>query len=273
MATIRMVQDSTLARYAGEHVDALAQVDADDGQGVSFPQDFIVVPFAEQLAPPTPVPEAGLFVWQRSIVDSAGNTVSDARVECRHAETMAFADIFEDREGVTRKQNPFLVDSEGFARFYAAAGLYRIASLRSGQERVYDNVLLGVRLEDMPELTAAVQPIIEDLLEPTLEELAATLDAVPELVAFTVQTTGASTDVPADMSTQRLGLGEYQVNTNRGTLNYDVKLTIWDIAASGRVFSAMMVSKDLNSFRYRVRSIFDEASANDQQVTVEITFT
>ena len=252
--------------------EELAGVDA-DLVGLSFPQDFIVVPFAEQLAPPPPVPEAGLFVWQRSVVDSAGNTLSDARVECRHAETMAFADIFEDREGTIPKQNPFLVDSEGFARFYAAAGLYRIASLRSGQERVYENVLLGVRLEDLPELTAAVAPIIEDLLEPTLEELASTLAALPELVSFTVQTTGVSTDIPAGMSSARLGVGEYQITHNRGTLNYEPKLQIWDIAASGRVFSAMMVSKDLNSFRYRVRSIFDEASANDQQVTVEITFT
>ena len=98
---------------------------------------ILSAPAANQLVPPAPTPDAGLFVWQKSAVDGAGNILTDARVDVRFAETNGVAEIFADRDGVTRKQNPFLVDSEGFAQFYAAAGLYNIKIGRAScRERV-----------------------------------------------------------------------------------------------------------------------------------------
>lgn len=239
-------------------------------EDLSMPGTFIAVPFADQLTPPPPVPDAGLFVWQRSIVDSAGNTLNDARVEVRHQETLAFADIFEDREGDTQKQNPFLVDSEGFARFYAQAGLYRVMASRAGLERIFENVLLGVRLEDLPDLSSLVTPIVAALLEPTLDELEDTVAALPEFVRFRILGSGTGQGLPTGWSSERLGTGSYRVTHTIGTTNYDPKLQVWD-PSSDRVYSAMMTDKGINSFNYVVRSIHDEASASDAQVDIEIT--
>lgn len=238
--------------------------------GNSYTQGLFVIPFADQLQEAAPIPAAGLFVWQRSIVDSSGNTLTDARVEVRHAETQAFADIYTDRDGNTPKQNPFLVDSEGFARFYAAAGLYKIIASRAGLVRTFENVLLGVRLEDLPELSGTVAPIIAALLEPTLEELAVTLAAIPDLLRFSVDSAGNGTGLPSGWSSSRTGTGKYRITHNLGTLAYDPKLTVWD-TSTDRVGSAMLVAKELNHYDYRVRSIHDVAADTDTQVDHEVT--
>lgn len=228
-------------------------------------------PAVNQLIGDDPVPQAGLFVWQRSIVDSAGNVLSDARVDVRFAETNATAEIFLDREGVDRKPNPFIVDGDGFARFYAQAGLYKIIVTRAGLERTYEDVLLGIRLDDIPALDELVTPIVEDLIEPTLEQIAETLDAIPQLVYFSVSALGAASGpIPDGWTVARTGVGNYRVTHGLSTTNYHPKLTVWD-PSGDRVFSAMMVDKQINYFDYRVRSIHDEASATDSQVDVELT--
>lgn len=247
---------------------------SDDAE-LSYPYpgfQVIPVPFAEQLAPPAPTPDAGAFVWQRSIVDSSGNVLTDARIDVRHAETGSLATIYEDRDASVQKQNPFLVDSEGFARFYALAGLYEITASRAGLERVYENVLLGVRLADIPDISSLVQPLVDAALEEDLEDLAAELDALPDLVNFKVLAAGTGQGLPDGWSSQRNSTGYYRVTHNQATQNYEPKLTVWD-PSSDRVYSAMMYAKELNYFEYIVRSIFDEASASDADVNVEITFT
>jgi hypothetical protein len=239
-------------------------------EGLSMPGDFIAVPFADQLVAPPPTPDAGAFVWQRSIVDSAGNVLTDARVEVRHAETLGLAEIYEDRQAVSRKSNPFLVDAEGFARFYALAGLYQITASRAGLERIFENVLLGIRITDIPDLTELVAPIVEDALAGELQDLDDALAQLPDLVRFRVLASGTGQGLPAGHETTRLGVGYYRVTHNRGDTNYNVKLTVWD-PSGDRVYSAMMYDEQNNYFEYRVRSIFDEASNSDADVDVEMT--
>jgi hypothetical protein len=242
--------------------------------GLTFGPTALVLsaPASNQLVPPPPTPEAGLFVWQRHIVDASGNALTGARISVRHAETNAFAEIYADRDALTRRQNPFVVDAGGFARFYALAGLYNITSSYAGLERTYEDVLLGIRLDDIPNLTDLVTPIVADLVEPTLEEIAATLEELPDLVWFTVSGAGvASGPIPDTWSTSRLTTGRYRVTHNLSTMNYTPKLTVWD-NFSGRVISAMMLDKQTNFFDYQVRSIFDEADGGiDMPTEIEVT--
>lgn len=241
------------------------------GAPAIYTRPLLTIPAVSQLVAPAPVPDSGLFVWQRSIVDSAGNVLGDARVEVRHAETNSFAEIYADRDGEGRRSNPFLVDSEGFARFYAAAGLYNVTASRAGLERVFENVLLGVRLEDMPDLTSIVQPIIDDILDPLLADLDEQVAALPELVGFRLLPAGTLQSAPDGYSGSRSSVGAYRVTHNAGTPNYHVKLTVWD-PSSDRVYSATMSDQQSNYFDFRVRSIYDEASASDATVDIELTF-
>ena len=212
-----------------------------------------------------------MFVWQRQIVDNAGNILDDATVEVRDAVTNGLVSIFADLEGTTPKSNAFLVDSEGFARFYAPAGLYKITAARSGLERIYEDVLLGIRLADMPDLAAIVEPIVDGILEEVLEELAVALGDLPELVRFSVlDNGGAQGALSDDWSTERIGQGRYRVTHGLSTLNYHPKLTVWD-PSNDRVYSAMMVDKQINFFDYQVRSIHNTASASDTRVDIEVT--
>lgn len=212
-----------------------------------------------------------MFSWQRHITDSAGNVVTDATVEVRDADTSALVSIFSDLAGTTPKSNPFLVDSEGFALFYAAAGLYNITAQRAGLERIYSDVLLGVRVADVPNLTSLVVPIAEPLIEAALESIATAIAELPDLVRFAVLGTGvAQGAIPADWTAERTALGRYRITHGLSTTNYHPKLTVWD-PATDRVYSAMLIAKEINYFEYQVRSIHDEASASDSRVDVEVT--
>lgn len=210
------------------------------------------------------------FVWQRHIVDSAGNALNDATVEVRDAGTLALSSIFSDVDGTTPKSNPFLVDSVGFAVFYAAAGLYKITATRAGLERIWEDVLLGIRVADFPDLTTLVEPIVAAILDPAVEEIEAQVQALPVLQRFSVSAVGAGTGLPQGWTSERLSQGRYRVAHGLSTLNYHPKLTVWD-PSNDRVYSAMLIDKQINHFDYRVRSIHDVASTSDAQVDVEVT--
>lgn len=240
-------------------------------QALVLNQGLLVSPAANQLAPPAPTPDQGLFVWQRSVVDGTGNVITDARVDVRRAEDNVPADIFDDRLGVAQKSNPFFVDDEGFARFYAASGLYTIRVFDANFERIFENVLLGIRLEDIPNLSSIVTPIVEAMLDPVVDEVEVAIAAVPDLIRFYVEGDGDAVGAPGTYTITRTSLGNYKVQHNNGSTNYTPKLTVWD-PSSDRVYSAMMVDKQPDFFTYRVRSIQDEASSSDSRVDIEITF-
>ena len=149
--------------------------------GVAVPYDLqtvLAVPaFFDLIVIGTP--EGGMYAWQRSIVDGVGDVIPSARVEVRRAEDNILASLFEDLAGATPLSNPFLADSEGFARFYAPAGAYTITASSSGLNRTWENVLLGVRFVDMPAelgpyILSTVLPLINqqiaDALDLFLEE-------------------------------------------------------------------------------------------------------
>lgn len=188
----------------------LAQTDIAPGGEPTYTGRVLSYPAANQLLPPPPTPSSGLFVWQRSVVDGSGNVLTDARVEVRNSEGLAVASIYADREGDTAKSNPFLVDSEGFARFYAPAGLYTITVSRSGLTRIYENVLLGIRLVDLPDISHLVAPIAEEIIADALAEFVIP-DGYVVVGVGAINADGSAAQLPAGWTSSYAG-GVYTVN-------------------------------------------------------------
>lgn len=67
-----------------------------------------------------------LPIFQRTVVDNAGNIIAGATVTVTNESTGLPASIYSDRAGTAALSNPFTTGSDGLARFYAAAGEYRI---------------------------------------------------------------------------------------------------------------------------------------------------
>src|SRR5690625_6025162 len=67
--------------------------------------------------------------WQRTIVDLRGNVVPYAQLQVRVEATQAAALIYRDSAGTEAIPNGIVTANEqGYAYFYAPAGLYRITS-------------------------------------------------------------------------------------------------------------------------------------------------
>ena len=68
-----------------------------------------------------------LGVWQATIVDQRGNVRPGVLITVRdEAIGSPLSTLYADRDGTTPLSNPFAADGDGFARFYAADGTYRI---------------------------------------------------------------------------------------------------------------------------------------------------
>lgn len=73
--------------------------------------------------------------YSRTLVDEAGNIVSNASIEVRHEATgSALATLYSDREGTTPISNPITITSSdnGKLKFHVTGGAYRIRDLTSG---------------------------------------------------------------------------------------------------------------------------------------------
>jgi hypothetical protein len=68
-----------------------------------------------------------LPIFQRTVVNSTGDIIPNAQVTVREAGTQTLATIYQDEGGLTPKSNPFLTDSSGLARFYAAPQVVDVA--------------------------------------------------------------------------------------------------------------------------------------------------
>lgn len=88
-------------------------------------------------------------VWQATIVDDDGDVLPAASVEVRALPGLTLATLYEDVDGNTPLANPFAADAEGFARFYVAAGRYRITATSGATSRTWDQVLLGMPSTEM----------------------------------------------------------------------------------------------------------------------------
>lgn len=218
-------------------------------------------------------PGEGIHVWQRSIVDDSGNVLPEAQVEVVNVndpENPVAAVLYEDIDGEVELSNPFQADSDGFARFYADSGVYRITATKGAFTRTWEDVELGVMFDSLPDMT----DVLTDIVEKVLEELVPEEPTVNVVVAnFTVSGNGvADAGLPDGWSTSRLSQGNYEVDFG-GPLpfNYVVQLTVWDAQVSDRVRSAMIVTKTLSRFTYRVRSIHDRADSGlDSAVEVTV---
>jgi len=208
-------------------------------------------------------------VWQHSITDGAGALWLDATLEVRDAETSGIVEIFADEDGEIGIENPFEAN-DGFCRFYAALGRYTITARGGSFERVWENVVLGIPFELLPDLTSILAPICDEVMDLVVASVEAQLATIPQFVSFTVLGTGGSVSPPTGWASSRTGTGEYTVTNPTTSDDYNVKLTVWD-PGSDRVYSAMMVSKAAGTFSYRVRSIHDEASSSDARVDIEVT--
>jgi hypothetical protein len=212
-----------------------------------------------------------VYAWQETIVDNTGRVLGNARVEVRDATTLELVPIYSDRDGIQQRANPFR-SRAGFAQFWvAAAGRYQITAIDGTDERVWEDVRLGFNLGDIPDLTPVLTPIVSAILDPILDDVVAQVAAAPDLASFTVLGTGAGIGLPDGWTSERLGAGSYRVNFPAGFDQYAVKLQIWD-PGTNRVYRAMLQTKALSSFRYGVNSIFDEASASDARVDIEVTY-
>jgi hypothetical protein len=92
-----------------------------------------------------------LHVWQASIVDEDGTVIPNANVEVKLATSGAFAALYEDADGATPLDNPF-VATTGFARFYSRTNIYRVRSYKDANERIFEDVEVGPAIyRDTPE--------------------------------------------------------------------------------------------------------------------------
>ena len=75
--------------------------------------------------------------WNRTIVDAAGNVLPGADITVTDERTGTLATLFDDRDGNVAKSNPFVADTNGFARFFADAGVYRVVAESGALSRTW----------------------------------------------------------------------------------------------------------------------------------------
>lgn len=85
-----------------------------------------------------------MHVFQRTIVDEAGNVIPSALVTVKIQSSGAFAAIYEDVDGEEPMANPATADSSGFIRFYAASGQYQITASSGDASRVWEHEDIGI---------------------------------------------------------------------------------------------------------------------------------
>lgn len=90
-----------------------------------------------------------LGVWQRSIVNTAGDIQGEASIEVRAEDEagMPLVPLYSDRAGTTPIGNPFSADTEGFARFYCTGGSYQITATKGAFSRTWRYVPVGLAAE------------------------------------------------------------------------------------------------------------------------------
>lgn len=82
--------------------------------------------------------------WQATIVDEAGNVVPEAAITVlRELPGLPPAGCFADRDGLTPIGSTFDADAQGFVRFYAAGGFYRITAASGAFSREWRDVAIG----------------------------------------------------------------------------------------------------------------------------------
>lgn len=81
-------------------------------------------------------------VWQQFVQNDAGDVLGSATVEVRDESTGALATIYSGPAGGALS-NPFTAGVDGLARFYSAAGSYKITATSGSETATYRHVPIG----------------------------------------------------------------------------------------------------------------------------------
>lgn len=171
-----------------------------------------------------------LAVWQSTIVNRSGDVQPNAQVEVRLESSGALAAIYADRDGTTPLSNPFNADENGFARFYAAGGAYKITASLGSFSQTYRHVAIGLLGEqDQPwydrtaaEIAAGVMPVDYGYEPGNVRRYGAKGDGITDdtaafQTAFDLQAAKATSSGASDpvLSQKRVWVpaGDYLLNT------------------------------------------------------------
>lgn len=89
-----------------------------------------------------------LAIWQRTIVDEAGNILPGASVRVeQEVPGLPLANLFSDRDGAESIGNPFSADPDGFAAFHVVGGAYRVTITSGAFSNVLRYVAIGTGAE------------------------------------------------------------------------------------------------------------------------------
>lgn len=162
-------------------------------------------------------PGEGIHVWQRSIVDDEGNVLPGASisvVDVSDPENEVTAKLYTTIDGDRSLSNPFNADEEGFARFYAASGVYRITVTSGSFSRTWYDVELGIMLDALPDLTTIIQPIVQEVVQELLPEetnVRMVWGNVKEDGTLSFNYTGFNNTVPV-LTSEKLATGRYRIS-------------------------------------------------------------
>jgi hypothetical protein len=128
-----------------------------------------------------------LPIFQRTVVNATGDIIPNAQVTVREAGTQTLATIYQDEGGLTQKSNPFITDSSGLARFYAAPQVVDVAvTAASGAISWID-----IQLIDTQDITTIGSNFAA--VETTAANIAAIIDAPNQAAIATTQAGIATT--------------------------------------------------------------------------------
>ncbi len=96
--------------------------------------------------------------WQAVVQDQNGRIQPGAEVTVRHADSGAIATLYSNRSGTTPMPNPFLADSEGYLRFFAVGGAYRVSAVKGIFSTEWPYVAVGTaQEEDVEDITSLIE--------------------------------------------------------------------------------------------------------------------
>jgi hypothetical protein len=85
-----------------------------------------------------------MAAWQATVTDDAGNVVPNAAITVqREVAGLPPAPCYSDKAGSSPLGSSFSADSDGYVRFYAAGGFYRITAASGGFSRTWRDVAIG----------------------------------------------------------------------------------------------------------------------------------
>jgi hypothetical protein len=203
-----------------------------------------------------------MYVWQATITDEAGNAVAGAGVEVRNASTNALVPLFSDNEGESPITNPFTTSSDGLARFYTNAGMYRIRAFFASEQQIWQDVLLGIRIQDLPDLSALIEEVAGPLIDEAIEGLE--FPEIPEIPegqilfgAGRINANGTPLTIPFDWTSSLDGVS-YTI-THNGDLDPDLYMVTGTAITAAAHASFQVTSYSADSFTCRV---FNDENGN-----------